>query len=58
MTLTEFLALLVPPGTLVAGKLVPKTNAEGKAYNAFSHAIAKLHTDFATNLVRMSPRER
>jgi len=57
VTLTEFLALLVPPGTLVAGKLVPKINDDGKAYNAFSHAIAKLHSDFAANLIRMD-RER
>ena len=58
MTLTEFLSLLVPPGVLVAGKLVPKTNAEGKDYNAFSHAIAKLHTDFAAHLVRMDGEQK
>lgn len=58
MKLTEFLALLVPPGVLVAGKLIPKTNAEGKNYNAFSHAIAKLHTDFAANLVRMDREQK
>lgn len=58
MNLTEFLALLVPPGVLVAGKLIPKTNAEGKAYNAFSHAIAKLHTDFAANLIRMDREQK
>lgn len=50
--------MLVPPGVLVAGKLVPKTNGEGKAYNAFSHAIAKLHSDFATNLVRMDGEKK
>lgn len=58
VNLTEFLALLVPPGVLVAGKLIPKTNAEGKAYNAFSHAIAKLHTDFAANLIRMDREQK
>lgn len=58
MNLAEFLALLVPPGTLVAGKLIPKTNAEGKAYNAFSHAIAKLHTDFAAHLIRMDREQK
>lgn len=58
MTLTEFLALLVPPGTLVAGKLIPKTNAEGKAYNAFSHAVAKLYTDFAANLIHMDGEKK
>lgn len=53
MNLTEFLSLLVPPGVLVAGKLISKTNAQGEEYKTFSHAIAKLHTDFAANLVRM-----
>jgi hypothetical protein len=53
VNLTEFLTLLVPPGVLVAGKLVPKTNAEGETYNAFSHSIAKLHSDFAANLAQM-----
>lgn len=53
MTLQEFLALLVPPGTLIAGKLVPRTKDNGDPYKAFSHAIAKLHSDFAAHLVRM-----
>jgi hypothetical protein len=58
VTLTEFLALLVPPGVLVAGKLVSKTNAVGEEYKTFSHAIAKLHSDFAANLVRMDREQK
>jgi hypothetical protein len=58
VTLTEFLALLVPPGTLIAGKLVPKTNDNGEEYKAFSHAITKLHTDFATHLIRMDREQK
>lgn len=53
MKLVDFLRLLVPPGILVAGKLIPKTLADGTPYNAFSHTITKLHTDFAANLVSM-----
>lgn len=53
LTLQEFLSLLVPPGVLVAGKLVPRINAEGKPFKAFSHATAHLHSDFAAALVRM-----
>lgn len=53
MTLQEFLALLVPAGTLVAGKLVPRVGADNKPFKAFSHATAKLHSDFADILVRM-----
>ena len=53
MTLTEFLALLVPQGVLVAGKLAPRTNLDGQHYNAFLHTTAKQHTDFANTLVRM-----
>jgi hypothetical protein len=53
LTLQEFLSLLVPPGVLVAGKLVPRINADGKPFKAFSHATAQLHSDLATHLVRM-----
>lgn len=56
--LTEFLTLLVPPGVLVAGKLVPKTNGQGEAYNAFSHAITKSYSDFAANLTRMDGEQK
>lgn len=58
MDLTEFLTLLVPPGTLVAGKLVPKINAEGKAYGAFSHAVTTDHATFAANLMAMDGEKR
>ena len=43
---------------LVAGKLVSKTNAEGKEYKTFAHATAKLHTDFAAHLLRMDGEQK
>ncbi len=58
MQLTTFLSTLVPPGVLVAGKLVPKVNLEGEAYSAFSHAASRLYTDLADNLVRMDAEKR
>lgn len=50
MTLTDFLRLLVPPGVMVAGRLIHKTNDKGEPYTTFSHSISKLHTDFAARL--------
>lgn len=53
MTLLEFLELLVPPGVLVAGKLVTRQNAEGKDYKTFQHAASRLYVDFEATLRRM-----
>jgi hypothetical protein len=53
LTLLEFLELLVPPGMLVAGKLVTRTNADGGEYKTFQHAASRLHTDFEATLRRM-----
>lgn len=53
MTLTEFLQLLVPPGVMVAGRLVHKTSDKGEAFTTFSHSISKLHTDLAARLVQI-----
>lgn len=50
MTLTEFLTRVLPPGLLVAGKLVHRTNADGKPYAAFSHSLTKNHGRLAAIL--------
>jgi Domain of unknown function (DUF927) len=48
----------VPPGVLIAGKLIPKVNPQGEAYSAFSHAASRSYTDLADNLVRMDGEQR
>lgn len=53
MTLTEFLSLLVPPGHLVAARLIHKTDKAGKPYTTFSHSVSTDHQTFATELARM-----
>lgn len=46
--------MLVPPGVLVAGKLVPRIDQKTqKPFKAFSHAACQLHSDLAATLVRM-----
>lgn len=47
----------MPGGTLVAGKLVPRTGGDGKPFKAFSHATAKLHSDLAAVLTRMDSEQ-
>lgn len=53
MTLVEFLTRVLPPGLLVAGKLVHRVNAEGKPFAAFAHTLTKSHASLASILTEI-----